>query len=1000
MSKNKQPTMAFTRKPCVIATGLALSLMAAQSVYAQQAAAAAEPTQKAEKIEVTGTRIPPPNLEGASPVTVIDAQTIKVDGLRSVENLLNNLPQVFAAQGANVANGATGTAQVNLRGLGATRTLVLVNGRRLPYGSVNTAAADLNQIPAPLIKRVEILTGGAGAVYGSDAVSGVVNFIMNDKFEGVQVELNQSFYNHKQQGEAGVADIVAGRAKTNPANFNVPGDKSSDGRIYDASILMGSNFAGGKGNATVYFGYKKEDALLQSERDFSACSLNAGNAPGSTGVPLGQTRAGIFSCGGSSTSASGRFFTNVGGGSFTTADAAGNSRVFSGSLDQYNFGPANHFQRPSERYSANVYANYDLFDFAKVYSEFSFTDYNSVAQIAPGGLFGVTYNVSADNPLLTPSWRTNIFGVPNPPAGTAPEEVTLLRRNVEGGGRQSDFRNTSYRTVLGSKGEIGNWSYDVFMQTSKVVYQQTEKNYFSTTRGQRALDVVNVNGVAVCRSVVDGSDPACVPYNPYRLGGVTPAQLAYLATPGLRSGSTQQMIQGGTLAADLGAYGLKLPAAKSGIGVAFGVERRTEKLNLITDAATQSGDLSGSGGPTPGLTGKFTVEDIFTEVRVPIIEGKPLAELLSVTASYRNSDYSTGIKTNTYGAGIEWAPIKTLRARGSYQEAVRAANLIELFTAQGNNLFDMDFDPCGPSKTATAAQCARTGVTAAQYGSAVLDSPAGQYNFLQGGNEKLAPEKAKSSTVGLVFTPLNNLSASVDFFNIKVDNTISIILPATTLNQCLLTGSATFCSLITRDNRGTLWLNDAGRIVGTNVNIGGTATSGFDLALNYTMKLNNGWGQLGLNVQATMLKKLENEEIKGLGKYDCVGLYGNKCGTPNPEWRNKTRLSWSSPWGVDLAMTWRYMGEVKLDTTSGNPLLTGTVLSVNEKLSARNYFDLAAAWQATKQITLRAGINNVLDKDPPISAVSGPSIFGNGNTFPQVYDSLGRRVFLTATAKF
>ncbi len=999
MSKNKQPTMAFTRKPCVIATGLALSLMAAQSVYAQQAAAPADAAQKAEKIEVTGTRIPPPNLEGASPVTVIDAQTIQVDGLRSVENLLNNLPQVFAAQGANVANGATGTAQVNLRGLGATRTLVLVNGRRLPYGSVNTAAADLNQIPAPLIKRVEILTGGAGAVYGSDAVSGVVNFIMNDKFEGVQVELNQSFYNHKQQGEAGVADIVAGRAKTNPANFNVPGNKSSDGRIYDASFLMGSNFAGGKGNATVYFGYKKEDALLQSERDFSACSLNAGNAPGSTAVPAGQTRAGIFSCGGSSTSATGRFFVDS-GASFTAADAAGNSRPFNAGLDQYNFGPANHYQRPSERYSANVFANYDLFDFAKVYSEFAFTDYNSIAQIAPGGLFGVTYSVSPDNPLLTPSWRTNIFGSANPPAGTAPADVTLLRRNVEGGGRQSDFRNTSYRTVLGSKGEIGNWSYDVFMQTSKVVYQQAEKNYFSTTRGQRALDVVNVNGVAVCRSVVDGSDPACIPYNPYRIGGVTDAQLAYLATPGLRSGSSQQMIQGGTLSSDLGNYGLRLPLAKNGIGVAFGVERRTEKLNLITDSATQSGDLSGSGGPTPGLTGKFTVEDIFAEVRVPIIEGKQLAELLSVTASYRNSDYSTNIKTNTYGVGVEWAPIKTLRARGSYQEAVRAANLIELFTAQGNNLFDMDFDPCGPSRTATAAQCARTGVTAAQYGAAILDSPAGQYNFLQGGNQRLSPEKAKSATVGLVFTPWNNLSASIDYFDIKVDNTIGIVLPSTTLNQCLLTGSATFCSLINRDNRGTLWLNDAGRIVGTNVNIGGSGTSGYDLALNYNMKLNGGWGQLGLTVQATLLKRLETEEIKGLGRFDCVGLYGNKCGTPNPEWRNKTRLSWASPWGVDLAMTWRYMSEVKLDTTSGNPLLTGSVLSVNEKLSARNYFDLAAAWQATKQITLRAGINNVLDKDPPITAVSGPSIFGNGNTFPQVYDALGRRVFLTATAKF
>ena len=241
MSKNKQPAKAFSRKPCVIATGLALSLMAAQSVYAQTAAPAGA-TQKAEKIEVTGTRIPPPNLEGSSPVTVIDAQSIKVDGVRSVENLLNNLPQVVADQGGNVSNGATGTATVNLRNLGASRTLVLVNGRRLPPGSPREFASDLNQIPAPLIKRVEVLTGGAGAVYGSDAVAGVVNFIMNDKFEGAQFEINQSFYNHQQNGGP-VADMIRARGISNPTSFQVPGDKKSDGKIFDMSMLLGGNFA-------------------------------------------------------------------------------------------------------------------------------------------------------------------------------------------------------------------------------------------------------------------------------------------------------------------------------------------------------------------------------------------------------------------------------------------------------------------------------------------------------------------------------------------------------------------------------------------------------------------------------------------------------------------------------------------------------------------------------------------------------------------------------------
>ncbi|MFN5028391.1 MAG: TonB-dependent receptor, partial [Burkholderiales bacterium] len=249
--------------PAAVAGALAASMYG--PAFAQ-APAAAKADEKVDRIEVTGSRIPSANLESTSPITTIDAAAIKVDGVRSVENLLNNLPQVFAAQGATISNSATGTATVNLRGLGPTRTLVLVNGRRLPAGSPRTFAADLNSIPAPLIKRVEILTGGAGAVYGSDAVSGVVNFIMNDKFEGVQFEANTSFYNHKQDDGSGVAAMIRARAITNAAEFKIPGNIDSDGKINDFNLLMGSNFANGKGNATVFLNYKKEDALLQSER--------------------------------------------------------------------------------------------------------------------------------------------------------------------------------------------------------------------------------------------------------------------------------------------------------------------------------------------------------------------------------------------------------------------------------------------------------------------------------------------------------------------------------------------------------------------------------------------------------------------------------------------------------------------------------------------------------------------------------------------------------------
>jgi iron complex outermembrane recepter protein len=975
--------MNIRMKQLSIAVVQSLAIAGVASTAFAQTPAPAAP-DKVEKIEVTGSRIPLANLESASPVVTIDAQTIKIDGARSVENVVNNFSQVFASQGSNVSNGATGTATVDLRGFGATRTLVLVNGRRLPYGSVNSAAADLNQIPAGLISRIELLTGGAGAIYGADAVAGVVNFIMNDKFEGVQVDLNQSFFNHSQQGSAGVADIVRARGASNAAQFKVPDDKSSDGKIFDASILMGGNFANGKGNATAYFAYKKEDALLQSERDFSACSL-AASAAG-------------FSCGGSGTNATGRI-TNLTSGSVYTNDQAapGGVRLYSGTRDAYNFGPLNFFQRPSERYNAAVFANYDIFPVAKVYSEFMFNDYRSVAQIAPGGAFGTVTTVGFDNPLLSAGWRQSL-GLVNPGDTT---DIVVQRRNVEGGGRQSEFRNTSYRTVIGVKGNFADaWNYDAFLQTSKVVYQQQESNYFSSARIARALDVVNQNGQAVCRSVVDGSDPACVPYNVFRLGGVTTAQLAYLQVPGLRTGSTQQSIQGATITGELDRYGVRLPTAKSGITLLLGAERRTDKLDLNTDAATSAGDLSGSGGPTLPLSGKVTVTDIFTQVNVPLVEGKPFAELLNLDLSVRNSDYSTGTKSDTYGVNLAWAPVKEAKLRSTYQQAIRAPNVIDLFQAQGNNLFDADEDPCaGTTPTATLAQCQRTGVTAAQYGR-IQDSPAGQYNFLAGGNPKLKPEKSKSYTIGVVFTPAKNLNASVDYWDIKIDDTIGVVNPVTTLNTCLTTGDPRFCSQITRDRLGTLWLLDEGRIIGTNVNIGTVRKAGVDFALNYVLKLTGGYGGFTFNTSGTYLQKSETEEIKGLGKYDCVGYYGNKCGVPTPKVRNKARVTWNSPWNFDLALTWRHFGKVDVDTSSSNPLLAGNVNQVERTLGQRNYLDLSGLWNVTKTITVGAGINNVLDKDPPITSVSGPSIFGNGNTFPQVYDALGRKVFFNLTAKF
>jgi iron complex outermembrane recepter protein len=955
--------------------------------------------QSSERIEVTGSRIKSLSVDTVSPVTVIDAKEIKVDGVRNVESFLNNLPQVFAAQGANVVNGSTGTATVNLRGLGEDRTLVLVNGRRMPLGSPSNVAADLNQIPAGLIRRVEVLTGGASSVYGSDAVSGVVNFIMNDRFEGVQVNLNHSFYNHSQKNTAGVADIVTGRAATNPREFQVPGNKSSDGKSTNFDLLLGGNFDGGKGNATVFFNYKKDDALLQSERDFSACTVAApSTTPLQQGGPPVLTNQ--FTCGGSSTSATGRITNLTNNTIWTNADSNGTARRYATGTDAYNFGPLNYFQRPSERFGFNAYANYQVLPAAKVYVEFGSHDDSTVAQIAPGGAFGSVHTVKFDNPLLSASWKAAL-GLTKAGDST---DIVLQRRNVEGGGRQSEFRNTSYRTVLGVKGDIGPWSYDAYAIEGKVIYSQNEKNYFLSPRIDKAMDVVNVNGVAQCAS----GETGCVPYNPWLLGGVTAAQLAYLQTPGFRKGTTSLSMQGASASVDLGEYGAKSPWAQNGLGLSFGVEHRGEKLALSTDPATEAGELSGSGGPTKGLAGGNSVNELFGELRLPILEKAPFAELLQLTLSGRTSSYATGIKANTYGAGLEWAPVKEAKLRVSFNRAIRAPNLVELFTAQGNNLYDNEADPCaGDKPSATLAQCARTGVTAAQYGT-IQDSPAGQYNFLQGGNPNLKPETATSITAGLVLTPFRDLSITLDYFDIKVKEAIGIIAPPTTLSKCLETGEQRFCSLITRDRLGTLWLLPQASIVGTNLNLGSLSTKGIDVAVAYNQKLGD-LGSLGLGYAATFLNNLLTEDIPGEGSYDCAGLYGAaKCGSPNPKYRHKLRATWNTPWDVEAAVTWRHFSKVLLEGTSSNPLLTTlnpTLTSYNpisdkeRELAAQNYLDLAASWTVTKGLTLSLGVNNLLDKDPPITSKL-PVGQGNGNTFPSVYDALGRKVFLTGSYKF
>ncbi len=966
--------------------------LAAPLAYAQQAApaaTAAEQPQKIEKIEVTGSRIPSPTLTSESPVNVISSQDIQYTGLTSTSDILNQLPQVSPAQGSNLSNGSTGTSDINLRGLGGQRTLVLIDGKRLPAGSPIYYPTNINAIPSTLIQRVEILSGGASSIYGSDAVAGVVNFIMNDHFEGVQLDWNGNGYNHNQH--SWVSDLVAGKQATNPEQFSVPGNVSLDGRTQTFSATIGSNFADGKGNATIYFEWRNQDAVLQKSRDFSECSLEGSNKG--------------YICGGSGTSYPGQF-TDFSNYAITIKNPAGDVRNYVGSQDQFNFAPYNYFQRPDVRYLFNAFLHYDVLPQVRTYAEFDFMDDKTDAQIAPSGSFFQGFTLKDSNPLLSQSFKDAVGITPDHPS-----LVYIGRRNLEGGGRDDNFRYDNYRVVLGAKGSVldDKWDYNAWWQSGKNIMQRTYLNDFSVARLAKAFDVVTdpATGLPACASKLDGTDKNCVPYDIFHIGGVTQAALNYLQTPGFETGYTSQSVVGLTVSSDLGsAYGWTLPWAKDGVGFAAGIERRVEKLVANVDAEFDTGDLAGQGGATHGVSGQFTVLEPYAEVRVPVVQRQPMAYDLTVTGAYRYSNYSTNKTTNSYGLGADWAPIREVKARGSYQQAVRAANIIELFTPQGYNLFN-GTDPCaGPTPSATLAQCVRTGATAAQYGK-IPANPAGQYNYLQGGNPNLDPETAKTYTLGIVLQPMANLSATLDYWHYDVENVIGVVPPTQALQNCVNQGKN--CDLIFRGPNGNLWQPNSGYVLGTNQNLGFIKTNGIDLTANWLTPI-EGWGSAGLAFQGTWLNQFLVEPIPGGGSYDCAGLYGPTCGVPAPTWKSRLQGVWNTPWNVNAAVTWRYVGAVSLDYSDSNPLLAGAYFPGDQHIGAQNYFDLALQWNATKNFTIRGGVNNIFDRDPPVvsstanagqglPAVAGPA-YGNGNTFPQAYDTLGRNFFLNVTAKF
>ena len=1025
----------------------------AQTTPAENAAAA----PAVEEVVVTGSRLlQAPNDISISPISSISSDDIARTGLVRTEDVLNMLPQVAIEQNSANSISSIGTATVSLRDLGSQRTLVLINGRRMQPGgsggvpSAGSASnsADVDQIPAELIERADLLTGGASAVYGADAVAGVVNFVLNTHYQGVKIDAGYSWNHHENNDQTYLGYLSAFGATLPPSSVNT-------GQNRNLAVLMGSNFADGKGNATAYATYLNSSPSVGKQFDHAGCTLIGGATPHSPIV-----------CGGSSTSAHGRFLylglNKKGTSSTALLDNAvdpktGAFRPFTRPGDLYNYGSLSYFQRSQERWTAGGFMTYDVNSHVSVYSETMYARNASTAQYGPSGAFVFEEKpvLHCNNPLMTASEVQQIcspanlaanqalFGLPadtNP--ATATFEMWLGRRNVEGGPRLDNYLSDSIRQVLGAKGEINDaWTYDVYGQYGITDFQDQEGNFLSYPNESNALNAVpnpavgGIKGVpvggAVCQAALaaQGQSPLtttagnCVPWDIWVPGYYQPGapgspataaqQLAYLTVPSTYQSNATEYIANGSVTGDLSKYGVQLPTATSGMSINIGTEYREEKFIFSPDYIFTNGYQAG-GAPSKPIDGRFHVWEGFTELRLPLINDKPGAYLLSLDGGYRYSSYTEGFNTNTYKIGLEWAPIKDVRLRGGYNRAVRAPNIDELFAPAAVGAGGTA-DPCwGPINPATGlvasgytqAQCQATGVAPNRYGH-LLVNPAAQINTQQGGNTALTPEIADTYTVGVVFQPtfIQNLTVSLDAFSIKIKETITELTSNTVLSQCALYNAQSACGLIHRGADGSLWTSTTEYVSTLNQNIGSVSTKGADLLGHYRWDFGPKGGRLDFALNGTYTHDFLTQPVTGGPSYDCKGHWGTTCGPPLPSWRHVFTTDWLTPWwGLDLTARWRYIGSSTVDRSSSNQQLSTPYYTATAHIPAYSYLDLSASIPIGANFNARLGVNNLTDKNPPLilngNLSDCPTNNCNDNTWAGMYDGLGRFIFFQLQAQF
>jgi outer membrane receptor protein involved in Fe transport len=934
-------------------------------------------TQQVEEdgaIIVTGSRIARRDLTSTSPIAVVADEEFTLSGSVNVEQVINTLPQVVPGATSFSNNPGGGVATLNLRGLGSQRNLVLVNGRRYIFFDT-TQTVDINTIPAFLISSVDVVTGGASAVYGSDALAGVINFRLRNDLNG----------------------IIAG------AQYNIT--DRGDGQRYNAYVALGTDFADNRGNIAIFAEYAKRGSIGQGARDFSRRALSDGATGlvpgGSAGVPQGRFVAVGSAAAPASTIGAGTNY--LGGGAFFATP--GTSRPYAGATDSYNYAPANFLMVPQERWTLGGYGEYEVSDGVTAFAEVNFINNRVENELAATPLTqNVDFNVAqvcgvvsaADcSQITTIAARQAAAQAASPGGNSAFPAFTagtgqfgalqpgFARLQVNSRFTQITNRNAAddrnaFRALVGVKGGL----------TDTLTYEAYYM--YSRTRNSQ-IQAGNVSRSAFTRLAGNGT---C---NPFGLNQYSSACIQGVSILAQNTDISELQVAQASLSGPLFKFG----TANESVAFAAGVEWRNMAGQFIPDTALQSGDVVGFNAGQ-STAGEYSAKEAFAEIRIPIVEDN-FINRLELNGAARYSDYSLSAVGGvwTYAGGARLAPVRDIEFRAQYQRAVRAPNVSELFGGQSIG-FPAATDPCAlasaASNAAIRAVCVATGVPSASVGQAFLQ-PNTQIQGAFGGNPNLQEEVADTFTAGVVLRPsfIPRLNVTVDYYDIEIKNAIATAGGGVNgiLNLCynvIQNAASPVCGLISRDTQGIIsgppFVVSAG-----NANLASLSTRGVDAQVDYDQPLGfSVWGaeESRLNFFFLLNYSDQNNFVPTVGvdeTVECAGRFGLNCGNPTPKWKWSSRLSWlDGP--VTTSVRWRHIGAVTDDDDETDFIV--------ERIAPVNYFDLTLAFNASNNFTLNIGVNNIFDKQPPIIGSNQEQ----ANTYPGVYDVLGRDFFVSGQLRF